>query len=326
MKLQSTQLTHIGRFESASLDLSSIPDTAKIVCFDGITGAGKSTLAEALTGGALFREFRNSGNLAAMATARDSSIVTRIHHAGVDFRVHHTIDGKKGDSVLSSGVIAYNTDAHRESFDAEVAKAFPPEKLLYNTIWREQQSRGFLQMREGERRELVLLATGATKWEGWAKSCRDRAKTSEAEAEQLRRQTNVVFVTPEYREQEIYEAKLTVAAQLLPVEDFTRRLDVARQAAGDSAVARAEYERARVARDKLMDQSARLQRERRDLHSRLVCNLELLEQADLIRSAHAEVEAAKVKLTELKERAPLAPYTTILCYASLHSDSSVYCT
>lgn len=303
MKLQSTQLTHIGRFESASIDLSSIPDTAKIVCFDGITGAGKSTLAEALTGGALFREFRNSGNLAAMATARDSSIVTCIHHAGVDFQVHHTIDGKKGDSVLSSGVMAYNQDAHRESFDAEVAKAFPPEKLLYNTIWREQQSRGFLQMREGERRELVLLATGATKWEGWAKACRDRAKGSEGDATRIRSQ---IMMLPAHNIEtltdDIANMHLQVKVRLLPqVGAAQSDLDVARQAAGDSAVARAEYERQVKA---LADRKEREHFLNQDLTVtafRLGKNRQLLEQADSIRAAHTEVEAAKVKLTECKE-------------------------
>jgi DNA repair exonuclease SbcCD ATPase subunit len=244
MRLRSATLHNVGRFAHASIDLTTLSPEQRIINIDGDTGAGKSTLVEAMTGGALFRDFVTHGSLGSMCAASDSRLRTSIEHGGVTFDITHLVDGKKGESVLSSGVMAYNVDGKKTSFDSCVAKLFPDPELLYNSIWRKQTAEGFLQKNQAQRQDLILLATGATKWEGWAKKCRERAKDTNMRADTIR--SNIAQVPPP----NVQAWETVIITNTVDLENKAQalrlaesELAVAKESAGNSALAQAEYER-----------------------------------------------------------------------------------
>lgn len=304
MKLISCKLSNVGRFELASLDLTQLTPEQRIVAFDGDTGAGKSTMVEAMTGGGLFREFVTHGSLGSMVGDREGSLRSSIEHGGVTFDISHLVKGNKGESVLSSGVFAYNQDAKKTSFDAAVAEHFPEPKLLYATVWRKQADDGFLQLTMGERKELVLLAVGATKWEAWAKTFRDREKAKRSEASE-KRSMIVQLGTPEIEAAttEISELQFRIKARLTPEVTVAQLdLDASHERAGNTALARQEFERLRGARQKLTDAIDKASLERAGIIVRIDELQALLARGSEIRAAVATVSENEKSLATLREK------------------------
>ena len=167
MRPLRTTLQSIGRFSSLTLNLGDIPENSLLVAYDGAPGAGKSTLFRALTWGSLFRKFKNSGSLKDLASGPDASLETVTEYGGKRYTIKHLVDGKQGASQLTCDGETSHDRAKRKDFKKAVEDTFPPELLLSNTVWRDQKSLGFLELEQSERRELILLATGATQWQKW---------------------------------------------------------------------------------------------------------------------------------------------------------------
>lgn len=301
MKLLGTTIRNVGALESVELDLSTLTPEQRIVAVVGENGSGKSTILEAMTGAALFRDFRTHGSLSAMSVGRESMILTGIEHSGQAWSIKHLVRGKEGESVLANSTgSACNPDAKKTSFDACVAQYLPPEKLLYATVWHAQLEHGLLEAKDSERQELILMATGATHYEALAKQCREAARAKQSEANGIRSQ---IASTPVADIEELCADIVGIQERIdmatADVNSANNELTIARAAHGDTALARAEYERHQKQWDDLVALRLAKTKEANEITARIV-ELNKLDSL-AIRSAAATVKLNDDKLIDLRE-------------------------
>jgi len=304
VKLLGTTIRNMGPFDSIELDLSQLSPEQKIIAITGDNGAGKSTLLEAMTGAALYREFATHGSLGAMSCARDAMMLTGIKHAGQAWSLKHLVDGREGESVFANSTgTPINNDAKKTSFDAAVQRYMPPEKLLYATVWRAQGEKGLLEAKDRDRQELILMATGATKYASLAETCRGKANEYKARCSELRGD-----ITSLEKLQSVSSCESTLVAAKATLENCTAdvelarvNLEIARAAASDTAVARAEYQRAINERRNLYQNQLIATRSRETTANQLAVARGITDQAQEIRNAIADCTRLEQRIGELKQ-------------------------
>lgn len=277
MRFDGLKVSGLGPFrDPVELDLAGIDGTLLALC--GENGAGKTCLVELLAAG-LYREMPTRGSLASLATSRDASLEVRFTN-GKPWTLRHNIDKVSGggDSVVldASGAPAL-TSAKRRDFDAWAAKHLPSKEVLFSSVFTPQGASGFLDLKPGDRKAVVLRVLGIEKLEALAEAARAHAREARTEV-----------------------AKLTAQIETLgelDVEACRAQLADAEQAAVEAEralyAARERAERARAYADvaaRIVPLRARLA----DLTERRANNAKVLEDADIIRGAADGLEAAKL--------------------------------
>lgn len=157
--------------EEVVLDLDALGD-AKLVAVSGANGIGKSTLLGMLMA-LLDRSVPTRGTLNALATDRDAFIEGSVG----GFKIRHVVDGVKGggtSSVLDPDGRPVLKKGHVSEFDEWRDDAFPPSRVLLNSVFLPQGSSGLLREEKAARTAVILRAIGVEHLEGLAKRAGER--------------------------------------------------------------------------------------------------------------------------------------------------------
>lgn len=296
MRLRSIHVRNMGPFRDFSANLDALDDTEKLVAVVGPNGAGKSTLLELWAGGALFRECPTRGSLASLATSRDALLEVRLDN-GQPWTIRHTVDcvSGKGESVAldADGSPATETGKVRD-FDRWAADHLPGSELLYSSQVLAQGSSGFLELKPGDRKAVVLRLLGVERLEPMAKAARDRAGAAQSSSSTIRARLADTEANADVdgATERLEEAK----ADLVVADEMARQaqleLDVARQLAGDSALARTRYREQCEALEALRRRHEKLNFDLGEVNRRIANNRTVLAKADQIRAATKERDEA----------------------------------
>lgn len=290
MRLESIRVRDLGPFRNFAVDLTTLPEEAKLVAVVGPNGSGKSTLLELATGGALYRECPTRGSLSALATSRAAMLEATVVN-GSRWTIRHTVDGTsgKGESVVldEQGRPATSSAKVRE-FDSFAASHFPPPEVLYSSTVAPQGSGGFLELKAGDRKAVLLRVLGVERLEALAKDARERSRGAS-----LQCQTLLARISDEERrggsvaeaEEQLASAKADAERLAEALRQAEQDLAVAREAAQDSAVARKVYEDAVAARRALQGSVETKTTEVATLERKVANNRAVLAEAEAIREA-----------------------------------------
>ena len=262
MKLHSTRIKGFGPFNDVTLDFDALPESAKFVALCGDNGEGKSTLIDLLVDGTHWREWpRVSGaKLDYAATSRDSMLETVTTIAGKTYTVRHLVDAVsgKGESAVYCDGEALTKSAKLTEFYAWAKWNFPQKSVVHSSIVSHPAYGSFVSMKPTSRKDVILLALGVEGIEELAAAARKRRDAAVA----------VVGVKRAALSEAVESANVDTAAQELAcrehelhtsgfcVAEAQSALDVAKQLAGDSALARQRYEDLKAARDELVERHA----------------------------------------------------------------------
>jgi exonuclease SbcC len=304
MKLERLALRGIGPFRDAiELDLSAIE--GRLVAVVGPNGAGKSTLLEAGFPGVMYRTTPTRGSLADLATARDAFVEATVVN-GQRWRIRHSVDGVSGKSeslVLGEdGQPAVESGKVRD-YDAWAAKHLPPPEVLFASSFAAQGSGGFLDLKAGERKAVLLRVLGCERYELLAQRARERAAARKAELS-----TQLARIQDERRRGlDVNLAEAAVESAHADAAKSTGELQTARQrlAAAEAALQeqKAAVEVLRRA-NALRDHATRIASERQQTQGRIENNRRLLADEETIRATaakHAEFgkEFERLKAEEI---------------------------
>lgn len=177
IRLAALRAHNVGPFTDIAVDLDAMPGTLIAVC--GENGAGKSTLLE-LFAGAMYRRCPTRGTLADLATARDSFVEATVVN-GASYTIRQDVDaisGKGETLVRDLAGAAVLPDTKVKSFDAWATTHLPSPEVLFASTFAAQRSGGFLDLKEGERKAVLLRVLGIERLEGLAKAARDEASAA----------------------------------------------------------------------------------------------------------------------------------------------------
>jgi DNA repair protein SbcC/Rad50 len=306
MRFESLAINGIGPFRRrVSIDLSAIPGL--LVAVTGGNGQGKSTLLECL-GGALYRTTPTRGSLADLAVDRNASIEARVVN-GKSWTIRHTVDAisGKGEATVKDedGNMAFASAKVRD-FDAWAAEHLPSPEVLYSSSFAPQGSGGFLEMKAGERKAVLLRVLGIEALEGKAERARERARAAKQAldvltariADERQRGGDVAAA-----EAQLFDAlgKANVAEGVLVTVKF--ELEEAQRRAQEAEQERARYDAAKAEAARLHAEIDALLAKRVDLTTKIANNQKVLADADAIRAAVARAaeidrDVAKLKVDE----------------------------
>lgn len=179
IRLAALRAHNVGPFTDIAVDLDAMPGTLIAVC--GENGAGKSTLLE-LFAGAMYRRCPTRGTLADLATARDSFVEATVVN-GASYRIRQDVDaisGKGEALVRDLAGAAVLPDTKVKSFDTWATTHLPSPEVLFASTFAAQGSGGFLDLKEGDRKAVLLRVLGIERLEGLAKAARDEASAAKA--------------------------------------------------------------------------------------------------------------------------------------------------
>lgn len=183
MRFESIKLRGLGPFrEEVEVDLAGI--AGGIVAVTGSNGAGKSTLLELLAG-AIYRETPTRGSLASLATARDAFVEARVVNGAVH-TIRQTIDAVSGKGealVLDETGAPVLQDTKVKVFDGWAAEHLPSPEVTFNSIFAAQGSGGFIDLKAGDRKAVLLRVLGVEHLEQKAEAARAKARDAKREAE-----------------------------------------------------------------------------------------------------------------------------------------------
>lgn len=313
MRFERLRARGLGPFkEEIDVDFSAI--AGKLVAITGSNGSGKTSLLELLTGGSCYRQCPTRGSLSDLATTRDAYLETVLVN-GARHTVKHVVDAHtgKGESVvLDAEGRPVISDAKVRSFDTWAAKHLPAPDVLYASTVAAQAAGGFLEMKAGERKAVLLRALGIEKLEAIAERAREHA-----------RETKVAIATLDAR---IADARgragdpVAIAAELDALKAQRVDLEAAMlHARAEHEAALAAEQVAKLARkeaDEYLSRRsgivAKLQRiavERADIEKRIGNNRGVLERGEAIRKAvarakdlDAEREARAATVADLRAK------------------------
>lgn len=183
MRWESLRVRGLGPFrEEVEIDLAGI--AGQVVAVTGQNGAGKSTLLELLAG-AIYRETPTRGSLASLATARDAFVEARVVNGAVH-TIRQTVDSVSGKGealVLDVAGAPVLPDTKVKAFDSWAAEHLPPAEVTFNSIFAAQGSGGFIDLKAGDRKAVLLRVLGVEHLEAKAEIARSRARDAKREAE-----------------------------------------------------------------------------------------------------------------------------------------------
>lgn len=293
MRFEWMRAKGIGPFkDEVRVDFSAID--GKLVAICGPNGAGKSSLLELLAG-AMFRQCPTRGPLSSLATARDAVIEVGLVN-GSRHTLKHVVDAVSGKAeaiACDETGRPVTPDAKVRSFDAWAAKHLPPPEVLYASTFAAQGSGGFLELKAGERKAVLLRVLGIERLEALAERARECVRTAKSNlavhdarvADERERASDPVKVGAEIDElvAKKAEAEQALAAARAACEE-ARTAEESVRALGRAA------EEIRRRREDLTNRLEQAKRKRVGLEQRLSNNRGVLEKAEEIREA---VETAK---------------------------------
>jgi exonuclease SbcC len=310
MRLESLRIKGLGPFkDELAIDFADYAG-AKLIAITGDNGAGKTTMLELALPGAMFRSTPTRGSLTELATARDAMLEVRVVN-GQPWTLRHLIDGVSGKSeaLVMDGEGRPAVDSGKvRHFDAWAAKHLPAPEVLFTSCFGSQGGEGFVGLKPGERKAVLLRTLGVERYEGLAEGARERAKALKLKVETLEAR----MVDERARQTGNADTMLAEFAARVPAAEA--RLNAARAALAEAEaeVRRlAELDRAakeaRARRTELDGQLARERLKLEDLDKRIANNRAVLSDAVAIREAEAlvparvqQMEALRRELTELR--------------------------
>lgn len=186
MRLEALRIRHLGPFQDFSIDFADYADQL-LIAIVGKNGAGKSTMLELALPGAMYRSTPTRGSLVDLATARDAMLEARVVN-GSTWTLRHLVDAvsKKSEAiVLDAAGAAVLPDAKVRSFDAWAAKHLPSPEVLLASVFAPQGAAGFLGMKPGDRKAVLLRVLGVERLELLAEQARERHRAALAQVEDL---------------------------------------------------------------------------------------------------------------------------------------------
>lgn len=283
------------------VDFDALP--GPLVAITGENGAGKTTLLE-LLGGSMYRVCATRGSLSDLATARDSFLETVVVN-GAQHRIRHVLDSVsgKGESVVTDEAGApLVTSGKMREFDAWAAKHLPPREVFYASMFAAQGAGGFIGMKPGDRKAVLLRVLGIERLEALAEKARENVRTAKAAVGVL--DARIADERGRAADPQVLAAELAAIEAHRP--DLEGAVTLA-QAALDQAVAAEQI--ARLARQDVdahmarrSELVARLQiatTKTQDVERRLANNQGVLDRAEEIRSAVVRAGELDAKLADL---------------------------
>lgn len=160
----------------AFLDLDALP--GKVTAIVGENGAGKTVLVESMAA-AVTRTYPSYGSLVDQAMTRDSFLEVGVS-MGKRYNIRQLVDGqaRKNDTVLMDDRYETLKDAAGHAivdkgkvtqFKDWVADHFPPNEVIYNSMFAPQGSAGFLKLGAADQKTILLRVKGLDRYEKLAK-------------------------------------------------------------------------------------------------------------------------------------------------------------
>jgi exonuclease SbcC len=344
MRLASFTVKGMLRFgDPVTVDLRDLPPG--LIAIVGANGEGKSTIIESPLA-ALYRTFpsRSDRELVDYATGRDSFIDAAFDLEGRGtFRARVNLDGvrRTSEAVLTQTTDAGEvplTDGKVSTFDAAVARTFPPQALMLASAFSAQNRAGsFATLDRKGRKTLFAQLLGLDHYETLAQTARTAAGLVDQSRIRVRATRDAVARTASVdqepqllarqagltREHETARQAATQADvvidqtetalagaramasthQAATLRRDTARVDIQRaERAIADAVSEARADDMQATRDREGLQ-AQLATALRDLDARVQNNQLVLGQASAIRTAVADLATLDSRLTELRATA-----------------------
>ena len=289
MRLESLHLRGFGPFKTdVNLDLTRVQ--GPIVAVAGANGAGKSTLLELWGAASLYRAMPTRGTLASMATARDSILEATVVN-GKRLSVRHTVDSRsgKGESVaIGEDGGALTSSGKVRDFDAWASLNLPTPEVLYSTVFTPQGAAGFIGLREGDRKAVLLRVLGVERLERLAEQARVREREARAALATLdariadERARGVAPVTAEMAKADAEREAKGADAALLEAKGY---LSGVMAAAASAEEAQREAKAASLKRSELVQRLEQARLEQAQIEERIKNNEGLVARAGEIRAA-----------------------------------------
>lgn len=306
MRLETLRIKGFGPFkQELAIDFARDYGDAKLVAITGENGAGKTTMLELGIPGAMFRSTPTRGSLTELATTRDAMLEVGLVN-GQPWTIRHLVDrvsGKAEAVVLDAAGAAVLPDAKVRSFDAWAAKHLPSPEVLFTSIFGAQGADGFLGMKPGERKAVLLRCLGIERFEGLAERARERAKAQKTKIETL--EARMADERGRQSENGLAAGVLAVkrdelAVLLLQVKSVRSDLAIAEADAAASAEARRLATEAAERRVQLSTALQNAQTQKAAIEQRIAnCRAEVGAAAK-IRAAAAELAVLDAAVAELR--------------------------
>jgi DNA repair exonuclease SbcCD ATPase subunit len=188
MRLESLRIKGLGPFrDELAIDLARDYAGAKLIAVTGDNGAGKTTMLELAIPGAMYRGTPTRGSLTELATARDAMLEATLVN-GTRHTIRHLVDGVSGKSevlVLDAAGGPVLPDSKVRSYDSWAVKHLPAPEVLFASIFGAQGGAGFVGLKPGERKAVLLRCLGIERLEGLAERARERVKAHKLKIETL---------------------------------------------------------------------------------------------------------------------------------------------
>lgn len=308
VRLDRLKIHNLGPFTDFEIDLASMPGTLIAVC--GENGAGKTTALE-LFAGVMFRRCPTRGTLADLATARDSFVEGTVVN-GSAYTIRQTVDaisGKGESLVLDHTGAAVLPDTKVKFFDTWATTHLPSPEVLFASTFAAQGNGGFLDLKEGDRKAVLLRVLGIERLEGLAKLARDEAAAQKGQVATL----DARLADERGRSGDVDAARAHLSAAETAAADATRTLDAAKEElraweAERTVLDAAQLEQTRhTARASELDtQIAEEAKGLADAQTRLSNNRNTLARGDEIRAAVARRAAIVGEIQTLEIAASTA--------------------
>jgi exonuclease SbcC len=309
MKIDVIKLHGFTTFrDPAELNLSSLGPG--LIAIAGPNGAGKSTLLESIPG-AVYRQAPSRGNIADLATSRESTIEV-VGENGDPFRILLSADSQNGKSeaLLFDGAGEPIAGPKVRDFDRVIAERFPPLSVYLAAAFSCQTGAGSLmKMERAERRELFGRLLGTDHLEDLAGASRERARQVETELAGIRTALAAVKEgSIEAGELEILlgEAKERATQAAETLTKTQEELTLAAAERDRLAAGQIEAQRAEKAVLEARGRAARLNGEAQAVDRDLGALDAILDEAAAIRRQAAEIVALTEELEKLRVRGEAA--------------------
>lgn len=278
MRISSARVKGFGPFGDVAIDFDALPESAKLIALCGENGVGKSTLVDLLVDGAAWREWPRRGGMKIDHVANDRDSLLEVTHeiGGKSYLIRHLVDGVsgKGESAVYLDGEALTKSGKLTEFYSFAKENFPAKSVVHSSIVSHPAYGSFVTMKATERKDVILLALGVEGIEKLAAAARKEIDKTSLECTQKRDAATIALNAANVDEStgavNLAETRLKIAAR--HVSEAQSTLDVAKQLAGDSALARQRYEEQVAARTVIEDRLFMAEQDLRNAAEKLTRN------------------------------------------------------